>query len=192
MRSITFICVALLLAACTGAPAEPEPGGNLADAQARIDEIAAQVNTWRAAEDLAEATAAAEAAANLVVGPNGPGYGDRNNDGRVSGATDAGLLPGLDGTPAGLVLTGIGEVACVERDVLGGSWDAPQERWKELADAIAAWTPSSNTMPSLASHPMRIVGWATFTQTATLDEAREYGGHAAIHVDVSNRAVGNC
>lgn len=193
MRAITIICAALLLAACNGAPAEPEPSGSVAEAQARIDAISAQVTTWRTADDLATATTAAEAAANLVVGPNGPGYGDRNGDGQVSGATDTGLLPGLDGTPVGLVRAGIGDAACVEPDVLGGSWDDPEARWQEMADAIAAWTPSNNTMPTLASHPMRIVGWATFTQTATtVDEAREYGGHAAIHVNVSSRALSEC
>jgi len=193
MRYIApLLLAALLLAACSPAAEESDPIGTVTDAQARIDEISIQVTVWRNAEDLATATAAAEAAANLVVGPNGPGYGDRNGDDHIGGANDAGLLPGRDGTPSGLVLAGIGDASCVHRDVLGGSWDDPEAMWQELAGAIAAWTPGNNTMPSLASHPMRIVGWATLTQTATLEDAVEYGGHAAIHVNVSSQALSEC
>lgn len=47
--------------------------------------------------DVDEATA--ETAANLVVGPNGPGYGDRDGDGEVGGSTSRGVLPGIDGSP---------------------------------------------------------------------------------------------
>ena len=69
----------------------------------RIDAIDAAVSDWRAASSLAAARASAETAANLVVGPNGPGYGDRDGDGVVGGDTSTGLLPGLDATPDGLV-----------------------------------------------------------------------------------------
>jgi hypothetical protein len=140
------------------------------------------------------ARVAAETAANLVVGPNGPGYGDRNDDGTVSGETDAGILPGLDGTPDG-VATALATNACVERDVLGGSWDDPAGRWAEMEQAIDTWRPDSNTMPSLASHPMRVVGWATFTLDTdpaapdALDLAHEYAGHAALHVAISANAL---
>jgi hypothetical protein len=66
--------------------------------RSRLDEIAAQVAVWRTSDDLAEVRSASEAAANLIVGPQGPGYGDRDGDGSVSGENDQGLLPGLDGT----------------------------------------------------------------------------------------------
>jgi hypothetical protein len=160
--------------------------------QARLDEIAGHVTSWQHAETIEEATAEAEAAANLVVGPGGPGYGDRNGDGTIDGATDQGLLPSLDGSSSGIVLDSLGDAECVRRDVLGGSWDDPQQRWAELDTVLASWTPSNNTMPQLAAHPMRIVGWVTLTQTATLDQAQEYGGHAQLHVDVSERALGGC
>ena len=59
-----------------------------------------------------------------------------------------------------------------------------------MAIAIEEWSPTNNTMPSLASHPMRIVGWATFTMaTDSLDLAHEYAGHARLHVDISRKTL---
>ena len=157
-----------------------------AERMALVDEAVA---AWSVAPTVAAAQEAAETAANLVVGPNGPGYGDRDGDGVVSGATDAGVLPGLDGTPAGFAIP-LAANACITADVLGGSWDDPDARWAEMLDAIDAWRPSNNTMPTLASHPMRVVGWSTFTlETGSLDEAHEYAGHAKLHVDISVRAL---
>jgi len=192
MRVVATFLVALLLAACGGASDGPTETGTASDVQTRIDEISGYVTTWRSAGDLATVTMAAEAAANLVVGPDGPGYGDRNGDGEVSGANDTGLLPGLDGTPVGLVRGALGDAECVLRDVLGGSWDDPGNRWMEMTAAITEWTPRNNTFPSLASHPMRIVGWATLSQTADLERAHEYAGHAALHVSVSSQALAGC
>jgi hypothetical protein len=189
--AITLV-VALSLAACGTSSPKTDPMDGLAEVQARIDDIANQVSAWRDAPDLADATAAAEAAANLVVGPNGPGYGDRNSDGVVSGETDTGLLPGIDGTPEGVLIAGLGDVACLQPDVLGGAWDDPTTLWGEMTAAINEWAQNNNTFPSLASHPMRIVGWATLTQTATLDEAHEYARHATLHVNVSNEALTGC
>jgi hypothetical protein len=155
----------------------------------RMEAIDAAVAAWRTAPTLSAAQAAAETAANLVVGPNGPGYGDRDGDGVVGGASGEGVLPGLDGTTSGLAIP-LSENACVEADVLGGRWDDPGGRWGEMMAAIDAWLPGNNTMPTLASHPMRVVGWSTFTlDTDSLDEAHEYAGHAKLHVDISVRAL---
>ncbi len=155
----------------------------------RIDAIDGAIATWRNAASVEEALVAAETAFNLVVGPNGPGYGDRDGDGLVSGSTDIGLLPGLDGTPVGLAMPLVAN-ECVVRDVLGGSWSDPVARWNEMLSAIDRWRPDNNTMPSLASHPMRIVGWATFSQEAgSLDLAQVYAGHAKLHIDISRGAL---
>lgn len=160
----------------------------------RITELDRAVDRWRTAASIAEAHVAAETAANLIVGPLGPGYGDRNGDGTVDGATDAGLLPGLEGDPDGLA-NRIADNACIERDVLGGAWDDPGARWAEMTSAIDAWRPDANTMPTLASHPMRVVGWATFTLDTdpsaqdALDLAHEFAGHAALHVAISADAL---
>ena len=136
-------------------------------------------------------SAAAEAAANLVVGPDGPGYGDRDGNGTVAGESTTGLLPGLNGTLVGIAKPLAG-ITCVVRDVLGSTAEDPATGWSEMAAAISAWRPDNNTMPTLASHPMRVVGWATFTlQSDSLDEAHEYAGHAQLHVDVTVRALGN-
>ena len=107
----------------------------------------------------------------------------------VQGESCSGVLPGLRGIRDG-VGTQLLSNECVVRDVLGGSWDDPDARWTEMTTAIEAWRPNNNTMPTLASHPMRIVGWATFTlDTESLEEAHEYAGHAKLHVDVSLRAL---
>lgn len=195
---------AVVLAACGGSSTEESVDTSVGDPVAttttavdadvaafaeRMSTIDDAVAVWRTAPTLAAAQEAAETAANLIVGPNGPGYGDLDGDGVVSGATDAGVLPGLEGTPLGLASPLAGN-ACIDADVLGGSWDDPQARWGEMLDAIDAWRPGNNTMPTLASHPMRVVGWATFTlDTDSLDEAHEYAGHAKLHVDISVRAL---
>ncbi|MGE3856396.1 MAG: hypothetical protein AB7G21_05525 [Dehalococcoidia bacterium] len=159
----------------------------LAERLAAIDRA---VSAWQAASDLPAARRAAEEARNLVVGADGPSYGDSDGDGTVRGAGAAGLLPGLTGV-AGLAAEEDG--ACVVRDVLGGSWADPAARWAELDARIAAWAPANNTFPALPSHPQRIVGWATLALRArSLDEAVEYAGHARLHVDVSVRALTDC
>jgi hypothetical protein len=155
----------------------------------RIDSLDEAVSNWLEAQSLRDAHAAAETALNLVVGPNGPGYGDPDDDSVENGATAEGLLPGLDGTPVGLAMA-LSENECVVRDVLGGSWVDPRARWAEMLDAIYDWRPNSNTMPTLASHPMRVVGWATFAlDSDSLDDAHEYAGHANLHVNISRRAL---
>jgi len=94
----------------------------------------------------------------------------------------------LHRTPAGLAIP-LAANECVARDVLGGTWADPGEEWGAMPTAIDEWRPENNTMPTLASHPMRIVGWATFTLNSdSLDEAHEYAGHAKLHVDVAVRA----
>lgn len=159
---------------------------SLAERMSSIDEAVA---AWRKATSIQAAQVAAETAANLIVGPNGPGYGDRNRDRVVSGDTIIGVLPGLDGTPDGLA-TALAANDCVARDVLGGTWANSGAEWGAMLTAIDDWRTDNNTMPSLASHPMRIVGWATFTlRSGSLDEAHEYGGHAKLHVDIALRAI---
>lgn len=172
----------------------------------RIDEIQDAVTAWSGAATLTEAHAAAEIAANLVAGPNGPDFGDRDGDGAVGGDTTVGLLPGIDGTPTGIAVSLAGQDdplvgpetdstdparSCVTRDVLGSGAADPAAGWDDLEAAIEAWLPDDNTMPTLDSHPMRIVGWATFTLGSdSLDDAHEYGGHAQLHTDVARRALG--
>lgn len=194
-----LLAAVLLFAACGDSsadkanradPATPSAVGDSgADFVARMGMIDDAVTAWRDAATTEAAHEAAETAANLIVGPSGPGYGDRNGDGIIGGDSNAGVLPGTDGTPEGLA----GRLAssdCLARDVLGGPWTDPGGRWEAMLDAIDSWTPLRNTMPTLPSHPMRIVGWATFTlATDSLDEAHEYAGHAKLHVDISLRAV---
>ncbi len=181
----------LTLTACGG---DDDTSGASAEAdqvsfRERMTTIDDAVSVWADADTIDVAHAAAEAAANLVVGSNGPGYGDRDGNGTVDGTTTAGVLPGLDGEPAG-VAQALAVNECVATDVLGGSWDDPTTRWDTMLAAIDAWSPDDNTMPSLPSHPMRIVGWATFTlESNSLAEAHEYAGHAGLHVDVSLDAL---
>ena len=216
-RSIaTLIAAAILIAGCAGsddasagADAEPsstessgEVSGDRPDQETedttgaegvdtpdeRLQRIADAVDAWAASADLEEARSHAETAANLIVGPGGLGFGDRDGDGTVNGDTAVGLLPGPDGSPTGIVLGQIGQEECVDRDVLGGSWDDPVERWSILDTAIGEWSRTNNTFPTLPSHPMRIVGWATLTQASDFEDAIEFAGHAGLHVDVSRDA----
>ncbi|WP_062386779.1 hypothetical protein [Demequina iriomotensis] len=185
MRLPLVILVGAVLAGCSG-PTPTVP----TDVSARLDAVDAAVDDWSAASSLAAAHEAAERARNLVVGPAGPLYGDADGDGTLAGEASEGLLPGLDGSP------GIAEPAvnaCVDRDVLGGSWVDPRARWQEATEAIDAWSPTSNTFPALPSHPQRVVGWATLTlESDDPDEAHEYAGHARLHVDVTRAAFEAC
>lgn len=169
----------------------PAPSdGSHRSARERLDQIAAEVSAWRGATSLEEARRHAEAARNLIVGPTGPGYGDADGDGKVSGANDIGLLPGARGDAA-LAIPAAN--SCVARDLLGGGWDNPKRRWAILEEKIAAWRPDRNSFPTLPSHAQRIVGWATLTLASSeLKTAREYAGHADIHVDVSRTALTRC
>jgi len=184
---------ATALASCGGDDDDTAGGGGGDAAEITVREslttIDDAVGLWSTSQSIEQAHAQAEAAANLVVGPNGPGYGDRDGDGTIEGETEFGLLPGVDGTPNGLAVA-LADNSCVEADVLGGSWDDPAARWDEMEAVIAAWSPSDNTMPQLASHPMRLVGWATLTLASDdLDLAHEYAGHAQLHVDTALDAL---
>lgn len=156
----------------------------------RLAAVDQAVDRWAAASTLAAAHQAAEEARNLLVGPSGPLYGDANKDGRIEGASEVGVLPGLNVQRG---LAGPGDNACVIADVLGGSWDDPARRWSQLQSAIARWTPTRNTFPSLPSHAQRVVGWASLTLKAqSLADAHEYASHARLHVDISRRALTSC
>lgn len=195
--SVAVVLSALALLAGTSCAG---PGGSAGDADGstppaggaleRVEAVQAAVDGWRRAATLAEARGYAEQARNLVTGPTVAGYGDGDGDGRVRGAVEAGLLPGSGGQP-GLVPEPAS--ACVLRDVLGGSWADPPGRWAEVADRIERWTPTGNTFPALPSHPQRVVGWASLALAAgDVEEAREYAGHADLHVDVSRAALTAC
>jgi hypothetical protein len=156
----------------------------------RLEALDRAVGRWQAASSLRAAHEAAEEARNLIVGPSGPYYGDANKDGRTAGASTIGILPDPKG---GRSLARSDDNACVVADVLGGSWRDPAKRWSELKSAISNWTATRNTFPSLPSHPQRVVGWASLTlNLASLTDAREYAGHAQLHVDVSVRAAESC
>lgn len=188
-RLIVASAVTMLLAAACSSASDAPSSSEEEAVTARVEELSQAVQAWADSGTIEDAHRWAEAALNLVVGPNGPGYGDLDHDGSISGETDEGLLPGLDGTPAGLALS-LASNGCVERDVLGGDWSDPAQRWATMSETIDAWAPDNNTMPRLPSHPMRIVGWATFTlETNTLAVAHGYASHAGLHVDVTEQAL---
>ncbi len=191
-----FLLVAVVVGGCGATDTPERVSADRADAAAstpaldRVAQLDAAVQAWAGAADLAAARSAAEAARNLVLGPAVEGYGDADGDGTVSGASDIGLLPDERGGP-GLVPQPA--VACVERDVLGGSWADPAARWSEVRRRIAAWRPDDNTFPALPSHPQRVVGWASLTLTTdSVEQAHEYAGHAALHVRVARAALDGC
>ncbi|WP_156163773.1 hypothetical protein [Demequina maris] len=187
MRRVLMVIPLLAIAACSSSTPSDMPE----DVAAQFAQLETAVQEWSDAGTIEEAHAAAEASRNLVMGPGGPLYGDADGDGVIAGESELGLLPGDAGEP-GLVHDPAVN-PCVERDVLGGSWERPQARWAEVIDAIGAWTETNNTFPSLASHPQRVVGWATLTlATDDLDTALEYAGHAQLHVDVTRAAYESC
>jgi len=181
----------MVLAGCAESEPSETPAASGEPLAHRLDQVDAAVAAWSGAATVAEAHAAAEEARNLIVGPAGPMYGDADGDGTVRGDIAVGLLPGVEGEEGLAQAEPVN--SCVEADVLGGSWEEPGDRWDTALAAYEEWTPASNTMPTLPSHPQRVVGWATFTlATDDLDAAHEYAGHARIHVGVSRAAVEDC
>jgi hypothetical protein len=159
-------------------------------ALARVSLIQTALTSWAHASTLAEAKAGAEAARNLITGPDVSGYGDADGDGHIDGSTTTGLLPGDKGQ-AGLV--GTPTTSCIEANVLGGSFSDAAARWADVTTRIAEWTTTNNTFPGLRSQPQRIVGWASLTlATSDLAAAKEYAGHAQMHLDVSRKALQGC
>jgi len=190
-KPAAILVAILFLAACGSESSTDEDLQEQSEIAFReqITTIDDAVTTWRNAESIEDAQAAAETAANLIVGPNGPDYGDRNGDGTIDGEYTVGVLSGLDGKPTGIAQK-LEPNECIDNDVLGGSWSDPMAEWDKMIVAIDQWRPDNNTMPTLDSHPMRVVGWATFTLgTDSLDDAHEYGGHAKLHVDVTLDAL---
>ncbi|WP_062464643.1 hypothetical protein [Demequina soli] len=186
-RALVLLVPAMLLAACTPSPASDMPE----DIAARLAQVDQAVADWADAATPAEAHAAAEAARNLVLGPDAPFYGDADGDGETLGAVAVGLLPGRDGQP-GLVRDPAVN-ACVERDVLGGSWERPSERWDQAVAAIEEWRADLNTFPGLSSHPQRLIGWATLAlESSDLDTIHEFASHARLHLEVARAAYDDC
>ena len=190
-RTAALLLLAVALVGCGDDTDTGEPE----DVQAftlRVQLLTADnaVTVWERAGDLAEAHAAAEGAANLVVGSGGPGYGDRDGNGTVNAEAESefGILPGLDGEPP--AIAALVENECVEADVLGGSWDDPAARWAELQAAVDAWSPDNNTILDLSSNPMRIVAWAQLALSSdSLDEVREFGSRAKTNISLSLAAI---
>ncbi len=185
----------LLVAALAGCGDDDNDIGEPEDVQAftlRVQLLTTDnaVTVWGQADNLADAHAAAEAAANIVVGSGGPDFGDRDGNGVAEGTDESefGILPGLDGTPPGLAALVDNE--CVEADVLGGSWDDPAARWAQLETVVDGWSEENNTIPELTSNPMRIVAWANLAlATDSLDEAVEFGNRARTNVNLSLNAI---
>ena len=209
-RKLAFLALGSLMLATCGSP-DPHKSKSATFAEAKTAAVAAPavvapnsaetlgsrlallnqaVTRWQQAPTLRVAHEAAEEARNLVVGANGPFYGDADRDGKIGGANLMGVLPGLRGE-AGLAKPNMN--SCIDADVLGGRWSEPAVRWSQLQRAIASWTPAKNTFPSLPSHPQRVVGWASLTlNSKRLADAHEYARHAQLHVDISLRALHNC
>ncbi len=114
------------------APAEPQPQPQQPSTESltnRLEALDRAVARWQGASTLRSAHEAAEEARNLVVGSSGPFYGDANGDGRISGASSLGILPGLKGERS---LARRDDNACVVADVLG--WQLARTR-KALVEA---------------------------------------------------------
>jgi len=190
---VSFMVLATLISACSDAESDvasqrsPTVKADQRAVVARVDEISTAVKKWESAATVDEAHESAERARNLIVGPTGPSYGDIDENGAIAGVTEVGLLPGLDGSRA--LATTLADT-CAARDVLGGSWTVPKVRWKDVSERVTTWSESNNRFPELASHPQRIVGWATLAvRSNDLNQIHEFAGHAALHARVSQSAL---
>lgn len=186
---VPVLVLALAAVACGddgGEAIEDLESFTLRERLVRIDD---SVVTWELAATVDVAHQAAETAANLVVGPGGPGYGDRDGNGSVGGTSDFGVLMGLDGEPVGLADALAGS-SCIDDVVLGGSWDDPAIRWSELDAAVAAWSEQSDTISTLASRPMRVAGWAALAlATDDVADANAFAAVAQTDLDASIDAL---
>lgn len=104
------------------------------------------------------------------------------------------ILPGdSDGPPTGalvdVVKAGRGDARELDEVALGGlaSWADPRVRWAEWRQVLSEWRLVRNTMPRLASHLLRALGWAQLVMDAgDLRAARELAGvHGQIHTRLS-------
>jgi hypothetical protein len=161
----------------------------------RLEDLAESVSVWSGASSAADAHAAAESAANLIVGPFGPGFGDRDGDGTTLGARKSGLLPGLEGRPRGVAMAAraAGASRCVTAEVLGGDWSDPGLRWQKLARAIDGWTSTDDTLADLPSLAQRVVGLATLALGSDdVEVTQRHGAAAVMYVEAMRDADESC
>ena len=104
------------------------------------------------------------------------------------------ILPGdSDGPPTGalvdVVKAGRSDARELDEVALGGlpSWADPRVRWAEWRQVLSEWHPVRNTMPRLASHLLRALGWAQLVMDAgDLRAARELASvHGQVHTRLS-------
>ena len=104
------------------------------------------------------------------------------------------ILPGdSDGPPTGalvdVVKAGRSDGRELDEVALGGlaSWADPRVRWAEWRQVLSEWRPVRNTMPRLASHLLRALGWAQLVMDAgDLRTARELASvHGQLHTRLS-------
>ena len=104
------------------------------------------------------------------------------------------ILPGdSDGPPTGalvdVVKAGRSDGQELDEVALGGlaSWADPRVRWAEWRQVLSEWRPVRNTMPRLASHLLRALGWAQLVMDAgDLRAARELASvHGQLHTRLS-------
>jgi len=104
------------------------------------------------------------------------------------------ILPGDgDGPPTGalvdVVQAGRSDARELDEVALGGlaSWADPRVRWAEWRQVLSEWRPVRNTMPRLASHLLRALGWAQLVMDAgDLRTARELASvHGQLHTRLS-------
>ncbi len=205
VRAGVLAAGALAVAACgdsDGAADKPldstavtAPAPQVTALDQRLEDLAESVSVWSGASSAADAHTAAESAANLIVGPFGPGYGDRDGDGTTLGTRKSGLLPGLEGRPRGVAMSAraAGASRCVTDEVLGGDWSNAGQRWQELARAIDGWTTTDDTLADLPSLAQRVVGLATLALGSDDAEViQRHGSAAAMYVEAMRDADESC
>lgn len=158
----------------------------------RLERVEAGMQAMRSAPDTGTARREARGILDQLVGPGGRHTSPT--------ALQPGLLPAAQATltDPGIVLTAYGtsqdpRLSQALADTILGNvdrWQEPAKRWTEIDEAVAAWTPTTNTMQRLDGGAMRLVGWSLLAlQTQDTTCAHEFGANGLVDAVVALRTA---
>jgi hypothetical protein len=158
----------------------------------RLERVEAGLQYMAGAPDAGAARREARVVLDQLVGPGG-----RHTSPTAAGP---GVLPAAQPalTDPGIALTIFGtsqdtRVSNALSGVILGDverWQQPTDRWTEIDAAVAAWTPTNNSMQSLDGRVMRMIGWSLLAlQTQDTGCAHEFGANGVIDAAVALQAA---
>ena len=149
----------------------------------------------RSSRPSADAHTAAESAANLIVGPFGPGYGDRDGDGTTLGTRKSGLLPGLEGRPRGVAMSarrqGPHGASQTRSSVATGR--TPVSDGRNWPGRSTAGRPPTTPLPTFRHWRSASWDWRHSHSAATTPRSTQrHGAAAAMYVEAMRNADESC